>query len=80
MNYDCVLSVHASVMLHPCHHHLHAQPIRPKEIWGWLEAYQNDKGKVVSEWVAIDDRELLMEQGGEKLTRNYDTQHTIDAP
>jgi len=47
------------------------QPIRPKEIWGWLEAYQNDKGKVVSQWVAIDDRELLMEQGGENLRGHF---------
>ena len=43
------------------------QPIRPKEIWGWLQSYQNEKGKRVTQWVAVDDRQLLMEQGGENL-------------
>jgi len=47
------------------------QPIRPKEIYGWLEAYQNEKQKVVAEWCAIDDRELLSEQGGEKLRGHF---------
>ena len=43
------------------------QPIRPKEIWGWLQSFQNEKGKRVTQWVAVDDRQLLMEQGGENL-------------
>ena len=47
------------------------QPIRPKEIWGWLQSYQNEKNKRVSQWVAIDDRALLMEQGGENLKGHF---------
>ena len=47
------------------------QPIRPKEIWGWLQSYQNDRGKHVTAWAAIDDRALLMEQGGEHLKGHF---------
>ena len=47
------------------------KPIRPQEIWGWLELYQREKGKVVSEWVAVDDRELLAENGGDNLRGHF---------
>ena len=47
------------------------QPVRPKEIWGWLQSYQTEKQKRVTQWVAIDDRELLMEQGGENLRGHF---------
>ena len=47
------------------------QPIRPKEISGWLDSFIADKNRTVSEWVAVDDRELMAEQGGERLRGHF---------
>ena len=41
------------------------QPIRPQEITEWMHANGEKFG--VSSWVAIDDRDLLNEQGGAEL-------------
>ena len=46
------------------------KPIRPQEISGWLDAFV-EKGRVVSEWVAVDDRELLGEMGGDRLKGHF---------
>ena len=45
------------------------KPIRPQEITGWLDAYSQKR--TVSEWVAVDDRELIMEMGGERLRGHF---------
>jgi len=46
------------------------KPIRPQEITGWLDAFL-ERGRDVSEWVAVDDRELLGEMGGERLKGHF---------
>ena len=41
------------------------QPIRPQEITEWLHANRDKFG--ITQWVAIDDRDLLNEHGGTEL-------------
>ena len=44
------------------------QPNRPKEILAWLQAWSNSFVRpAVQHWVAVDDRMLLQEMGGEQL-------------
>ena len=47
------------------------QPIRPKEITGWLDSYIADKNRAVSHWVAVDDRDLISEQGGDRMKGHF---------
>jgi len=48
------------------------KPIRPQEITGWLDGYLQKKGAgAVSEWVAVDDRELISEIGGDRLKGHF---------
>ena len=46
------------------------KPIRPQEITGWLDAFI-EKGREVTEWVAVDDRELIGEIGGDRLRGHF---------
>jgi hypothetical protein len=46
------------------------KPVRPQEITGWLDAYVEKKNPV-SQWVAVDDRELISELGGERLKGHF---------
>ena len=48
------------------------RPIRPQEIAGWLDAYTGgERPRKVSQWVAVDDRELLSEFGGDRLKGHF---------
>ena len=51
------------------------QAVRPQEITSWLQAYHETAGTperpYVSSYVAIDDRPLLSEQGGEQLRGHF---------
>lgn len=57
------------------------RPVRPREIVSWLEGYEVErrahKGMhaPVSRWVAVDDRDLLREESGGKLTGHF--VHTV---
>ena len=50
------------------------QPVRPLEILSWLKAYNEGAGTEerprVTQFVAVDDRPLLQEHGGEGLRGN----------
>ena len=46
------------------------KPVRPQEITGWLDAFL-EKGREVTEWVAVDDRELIGEMGGDRLKGHF---------
>ena len=51
------------------------QAVRPQEITSWLHAYHETAGTAerpyVESYVAIDDRPLLAEQGGEQLRGHF---------
>ena len=47
------------------------KPIRPQEITGWLDGYLVKHPNNVSEWVAVDDRELISEIGGDRLKGHF---------
>mmetsp|Transcript_18002 Transcript_18002/g.40302 ORF Transcript_18002/g.40302 Transcript_18002/m.40302 type:complete len:245 (-) Transcript_18002:201-935(-) len=48
------------------------QPNRPKEILAWLQAWSNSFVRpAVQHWVAVDDRMLLQEMGGEQLEGHF---------
>ena len=48
-------------------------PVRPREIIGWLEGYEAERRRhsspAVLSWVAVDDRQLLCEEMGDRLVR-----------
>ena len=46
---------------------LHEHPVRPLEISEWLR----DHGQGVTRWVAIDDRDLLLERGGIAMAGHF---------
>lgn len=51
------------------------EPVRPREITAWLDGYETERhlhaSPAVSSWVAVDDRPLLREDGGEALTGHF---------
>ena len=47
------------------------KPIRPQEITGWLDGFLGKPNHAVSQWVAVDDRELIGEIGGERLKGHF---------
>lgn len=58
------------------------QPYRPKEILAWLEAWNSSPGRpTVKQFVAVDDRLLLQEVGGEDLEgRSHLVQQCVSGP
>ena len=53
----------------------HSPWARPKEITAWLTNFNSrakrDNTQAVDSWVAIDDRLLLQEPGGQELRRHF---------
>eukprot|EP00928_Gymnodinium_smaydae_P007774 TRINITY_DN12787_c0_g1_i1.p1 TRINITY_DN12787_c0_g1~~TRINITY_DN12787_c0_g1_i1.p1 ORF type:complete len:157 (+),score=34.49 TRINITY_DN12787_c0_g1_i1:126-596(+) len=53
----------------PCLPHLPLQ--RSFEITEWTRGHEARQGEAISHWVAVDDRDLLRERGGEKLRGHF---------